>query len=601
MPSCRLPAAALSVTVPPKAWRSSQKNKGCTYPMTSLAARRPEDEACGGGLGRGSRAAQGARPGLVTEGAAQRRGPQAPAARPTRRTEARALNSGMTCTSVEFHRADSTACRRNSTRWQGARAHSDPSSRAVCGLRPGAARRHGADPELLARTRSPTPSASLGTTTRSSASSQARQRQADSRAQEFSTLTASSRVSFFCSSEATVVGENSALPRRLLGGTSRAPGSSLPIPAAPCYLGAMRTRTRKPGRERAQRNGWNGALPEPDRAMAPCPSKLRRYFSQLSGTGSSRRWLGARAPPPDGPVPSPVSGPPGRPSNSSAVAPPPAFKQTRTVPTRSALSVCLEPPTRLPRTAQQPHPATMREVISIHIGQAGIQVSVAATAAQRAGRPGEPARPPGGRGTCHMSRALRPLPAPRAPPGAPRLSFAFFCGDVARRRGARAAGSAARGPGAAGTRPPRPAARAPSAGPFAPPARVLSPLLGPEGQGAPPLAAPGSRHLGFEIDAWIPGPGAGPRLPVAPRGSLAPFCAAASHRRAPEPPALDMARRSVTPAGSCTASSTASSPMARCPRTRPSAAATTPSTPSSRRRAPASTSPAACSSTSSPP
>merc|ERR1712142_855825 len=49
--------------------------------------------------------------------------------------------------------------------------------------------------------------------------------------------------------------------------------------------------------------------------------------------------------------------------------------------------------------------------------------------------------------------------------------------------------------------------------------------------------------------------------------------------------------RSVMPAGSCTAWSTVSSLMARCPLTRPSAVAMTPSTPSSARLALASTSP----------
>ena len=49
--------------------------------------------------------------------------------------------------------------------------------------------------------------------------------------------------------------------------------------------------------------------------------------------------------------------------------------------------------------------------------------------------------------------------------------------------------------------------------------------------------------------------------------------------------------RSVTPAGSCTASSTESSLMARCPATRPSEVAMTRSTPSSARPAPANTCP----------
>merc|ERR1712154_567152 len=55
--------------------------------------------------------------------------------------------------------------------------------------------------------------------------------------------------------------------------------------------------------------------------------------------------------------------------------------------------------------------------------------------------------------------------------------------------------------------------------------------------------------------------------------------------------------RSVTPAGSCTASSTESSQMARCPQTKPSEVETTPSTPSSLRLALASTCPAPSSST----
>ena len=59
--------------------------------------------------------------------------------------------------------------------------------------------------------------------------------------------------------------------------------------------------------------------------------------------------------------------------------------------------------------------------------------------------------------------------------------------------------------------------------------------------------------------------------------------------------------RSVMPAGNCTAWSTASSLMARCPLTRPSEAVMTPSTPSSARPALASTCPVPCSSTWSPP
>merc|ERR1711998_780901 len=51
--------------------------------------------------------------------------------------------------------------------------------------------------------------------------------------------------------------------------------------------------------------------------------------------------------------------------------------------------------------------------------------------------------------------------------------------------------------------------------------------------------------------------------------------------------------RSVTAAGSCTASSTVSSLMARCPPIRPSAVEMTPSTPSSPRPVPVSTCPAA--------
>merc|ERR1711988_1457645 len=57
--------------------------------------------------------------------------------------------------------------------------------------------------------------------------------------------------------------------------------------------------------------------------------------------------------------------------------------------------------------------------------------------------------------------------------------------------------------------------------------------------------------------------------------------------------------RSVTAAGSFTASSTVSSLMARCPPTRPSVVVTTRPTPSSPRLAPASTCPAPSTSTSS--
>merc|ERR1712110_458359 len=59
--------------------------------------------------------------------------------------------------------------------------------------------------------------------------------------------------------------------------------------------------------------------------------------------------------------------------------------------------------------------------------------------------------------------------------------------------------------------------------------------------------------------------------------------------------------RWVTPAGSCTASSTASSQTVRCQATRPSAAVTTVSTPSSLRLVPASTYHELCSSISSQP
>ena len=82
-----------------------------------------------------------------------------------------------------------------------------------------------------------------------------------------------------------------------------------------------------------------------------------------------------------------------------------------------------------------------------------------------------------------------------------------------------------------------------------------------------------------------------------PRASL---CSASSASASPSTWGR-RASRSATPAGSCTAWSTAFSPTARCPATRPSAAAMTPSTRSSARPGPASTCPGPCSWTWSPP